>query len=440
MSRSNLYTNKLSGSGVVLVTGSGGREQALAWKIAQSKLCTKVLVAPGNAGSYFIDKVENIDVVADDFQALADIAIKYNVEYTLVGSEQPLVAGIVDYFGKQQLPIIGPTAYAAQLEGSKQFCKEFLAKYKIPTASYKAFDSLELAKQFVEDNEAPFVLKADGLAAGKGVEIAQTKEIAHRALAHMMRDKRLGDAGKKVLIESFLQGEEASFIVLLSNNKMVPMATSQDHKRIFDGDKGPNTGGMGAYSPAPIVTTATYKKVLQRIAFPTLEGLEKEEINYCGFLYIGLMIDENGDPSVIEFNCRFGDPEAQPLMMRMQSDLHQLLCQAVTGTMQSKTLEWKTDVALGVVMASEGYPLRYHRGYPIRGLQNVDEDCMIFHSGTKFSNQEVLTAGGRVLCVTLCGDSIRQVRDRVYRQVDKIKWNGCFYRKDIGSKALNNKK
>ena len=426
---------QLNSSAVVLIIGSGGREQALAYKLAESADCRKVLIAPGNGGSNFIDKVENVQADIDDFEQLTKIAVARNVEFTVVGSELPLVEGIVDFFQARQLPIIGPNQYAAQLEGSKDFCKQFLTKYKIPTASYQTFDDLKSALSYIDTRPAPYVIKADGLAAGKGVIIAEDSNTAKLQLSEIMTDKVFGNAGNKVVIESFLQGEEASFIVLISDGQVIPMITSQDHKNISEGDKGLNTGGMGAYAPASIVTTACYQKILNSIVTPTINGFKQENIDYCGFLYIGLMIANNGDPSVVEFNCRFGDPEAQPVLSMLASDFYQMLKSALLKDLANYKVNWYAGSAVGVVLASKGYPKAYPKGEVITGIDKVTGDTIVFHSGTKVADNKVLTNGGRVLCVTTKAKNLQSAIAITYEQIAKIHWQNIYFRKDIGFKG-----
>ena len=422
----------------VLIVGNGGREHALAYRASLSKLADIVYVAPGNPGTAGESKVKNVDIKATDIDALLDFAKKEQIDLTIVGPEAPLVLGIVDAFKNAGLKIFGPSKAAAKLEGSKSFTKDFLARHNIPTASYKTFSQSDKAIAYIKEQGAPIVIKADGLAAGKGVVVAMTEAEAIDAVVNMLEDNSLGDAGARVVIEEFMQGEEASFIVMSDSKNALAMATSQDHKRVGDGDTGPNTGGMGAYSPAPCVTDAVYKKVMDRIIKPTLKGMEDDGIPYFGFLYAGLMIDKNGDPRVVEFNCRFGDPETQPIMMRMQSDLVEL-CLKGCECDGLKDCEVKYDprFALGVVLAAKNYPATPQTGDVISGLENKALDCKIFQAGTKEVDGKIVSAGGRVLCVTALGSCVQEARNKAYDLVDKVSFDGMFYRKDIAHRALN---
>ncbi|MDE9447511.1 phosphoribosylamine--glycine ligase [Xenorhabdus bovienii] len=421
----------------ILIIGSGGREHALAWKAAQSPLADKVYVAPGNAGTALEANLENIDIAATDIAGLLAFAQSQNIGLTIVGPETPLVIGIVDAFQQAGLTIFGPTKAAAQLEGSKAFTKDFLARHQIPTAAYQNFTEIEPALAYLKKMGAPIVIKADGLAAGKGVVVAMTMEEAQNAVKDMLAGNAFGDAGHRIVIEEFLDGEEASFIVMVDGKNVVPMATSQDHKRVGDGDTGPNTGGMGAYSPAPVVTDEVHQRVMEKVIYPTVEGMAAEGHTYIGFLYAGLMIDKQGEPKVIEFNCRFGDPETQPIMMRLRSDLVELCLAGAQGQLSGKTSEWDTRPALGVVLAAGGYPANYVKGDVISGLnQETDTDEKVFHAGTAFKDKDVVTAGGRVLCVTALGDDIAEAQKKAYLRAEKIGWQGCFYRKDIGYRAI----
>ncbi|CDH03444.1 phosphoribosylamine--glycine ligase [Xenorhabdus bovienii] len=421
----------------ILIIGSGGREHALAWKAAQSPLADKVYVAPGNAGTALEANLENIDIAATDIAGLLAFAQNHNIGLTIVGPEAPLVIGIVDAFQQAGLTIFGPTKAAAQLEGSKAFTKDFLSRHQIPTATYQNFTEIEPALAYLKKMGAPIVIKADGLAAGKGVVVAMTMEEAQNAVKDMLAGNAFGDAGHRIVIEEFLDGEEASFIVMVDGKNVVPMATSQDHKRVGDGDTGPNTGGMGAYSPAPVVTDEVHRRVMEKIISPTVEGMAAEGHTYIGFLYAGLMIDKQGEPKVIEFNCRFGDPETQPIMMRLRSDLVELCLAGAQGQLSGKTSEWDTRPALGVVLAAGGYPANYAKGDVISGLnQEADTDEKVFHAGTAFKDKDVVTAGGRVLCVTALGDDIAEAQKKAYLGAEKIGWQGCFYRKDIGYRAI----
>ncbi|MDE9463006.1 phosphoribosylamine--glycine ligase [Xenorhabdus bovienii] len=421
----------------ILIIGSGGREHALAWKAAQSPLADKVYVAPGNAGTALEANLENIDIDATDIAGLLAFAQSQNIGLTIVGPETPLVIGIVDAFQQAGLTIFGPTKAAAQLEGSKAFTKDFLARHQIPTAAYQNFTEIEPALAYLKKMGAPIVIKADGLAAGKGVVVAMTMEEAQNAVKDMLAGNAFGDAGHRIVIEEFLDGEEASFIVMVDGKNVVPMATSQDHKRVGDGDTGPNTGGMGAYSPAPVVTDEVHQRVMEKVIYPTVEGMAAEGHTYIGFLYAGLMIDKQGEPKVIEFNCRFGDPETQPIMMRLRSDLVDLCLAGAQGQLSGKTSEWDTRPALGVVLAAGGYPANYAKGDVISGLnQETDTDEKVFHAGTAFKDKDVVTAGGRVLCVTALGDDIAEAQKKAYLRAEKVGWQGCFYRKDIGYRAI----
>lgn len=421
----------------VLIIGNGGREHALAWKAAQSPLVTKVFVAPGNAGTALEPNLENINIKANDISGLLNFAQQQQIDLTIVGPEVPLVLGVVDSFQKAGLKIFGPTKSAAQLEGSKAFTKDFLARHHIPTAEYQNFTEIDPALAYIRDKGAPIVIKADGLAAGKGVIVAMTLEEAEDAVRDMLAGNAFGDAGHRVVIEEFLEGEEASFIVMVDGKHVEPMATSQDHKRVGDGDTGLNTGGMGAYSPAPVVTDEVFTKVMEQIIYPTVNGMAQEGNVYVGFLYAGLMIDKQGNPKVIEFNCRFGDPETQPIMMRMQSDLIELCLAAINGKLNTVKSNWDRRPALGVVMAAGGYPGEYNTQDTIIGLPSESTpDCKVFHAGTSFEKGHVLTNGGRVLCITALGNTVSEAQQRAYQQVDKIHWHGCFYRHDIGYRAI----
>ena len=425
----------------VLVIGNGGREHALAWKAAQSPLVTKVFVAPGNAGTALEANLENINIKATDIAGLLNFAQEQQIDLTIVGPEAPLVIGIVDSFQKAGLKIFGPSKAAAQLEGSKAFTKDFLARHNIPTAEYQNFTEIEPAIAYIRQKGAPIVIKADGLAAGKGVIVAMTLKEAEDAVRDMLAGNAFGDAGHRVVIEEFLDGEEASFIVMVDGKHVEPMATSQDHKRVGDGDTGLNTGGMGAYSPAPVVTDEVFDKVMQQIIYPTVNGMAQEGNVYVGFLYAGLMIDKQGNPKVIEFNCRFGDPETQPIMMRMQSDLIELCLAATKGKLDTIKSKWDTRPALGVVLAAGGYPGDYNTKDVILGLPTViDKDYKIFHAGTCLENGQVCTNGGRVLCVTALGNSVSDAQKRAYEQIKNIHWHGCYYRHDIGYRAIEREK
>ena len=420
----------------VLIIGSGGREHALAWKCAQSDIVDEVLVAPGNAGTALEAGVRNVDVGADDIDGLAKLAKSESVELTIVGPEAPLVAGLVDRFDAEGLPCFGPTADAAQLEGSKDFTKQFLEKNGIPTAAYRSFTDASAARDYIREQGAPIVVKADGLAAGKGVVVAATVEDAIEASDGMLSAGEFGDAGACVVIEEFLEGEEASFIVMTDGETVVPLATSQDHKARDDGDTGPNTGGMGAYTPAPVLTAALEARVMDEVIRPTLDGMARDGIRYRGFLYAGLMIDSAGTPKVLEYNCRFGDPESQPIMARLKSDLAALCKATLDGTLGEQTVEWDPRPALGVVMAAGGYPASYGKGFPISGLESV-ASSKVFHAGTKLDGDTVVTSGGRVLCVVGLGETIAEARDTAYADVARIHWDGEFHRNDIGHRAIS---
>ena len=422
----------------VLVVGGGGREHALAWKVAQSQRVTEVLVAPGNAGTAREARVRNIKVAADDIDGLLGIAREEQVGLTLVGPEQPLVAGIVDRFTAAGLDCFGPTAEAAQLEGSKAFCKAFLERHGIPTATHRTFSEIDPALAWIRERGAPIVVKADGLAAGKGVVVAQSTDDAEQAVRDMLGARRFGDAGRRIVVEDFLDGEEASFMALVAGGRVLPMATSQDHKARDDGDRGPNTGGMGAYSPAPVVTPEVRRRIMQEVMQPTVDGLAADGIEYCGFLYAGLMIAADGTPRVLEFNCRLGDPETQPVMMRLDSDLVALCHAAVGGDISSLEIKWQRRAALGVVMAAGGYPADYARGAVIEGLDSAAmvEHTKVFHAGTAIRDGEIVTAGGRVLCVTALGDTVAEAQARAYEALGRIRWDNAFWRTDIGHRAI----
>ncbi|WP_373746521.1 phosphoribosylamine--glycine ligase [Neisseria dentiae] len=420
----------------LLVIGSGGREHALAWKLAQSPKVATVFVAPGNAGTATEPKLRNLALTAH--ADLIDFCRRENIAFTLVGPEAPLAAGIVDDFRAAGLKIFGPTRYAAQLESSKDFAKAFMAKHGIPTAQYQAFDNAEKAHEYLKRKGAPIVIKADGLAAGKGVIVAMTADEAHAAVDDMLLGNKMGNAGARVVIEDFLQGEEASFIVMVDGEHVLPMATSQDHKRLLDGDNGPNTGGMGAYSPAPVVTPAVYERAMNEIILPTVRGMKAEGHEFTGFLYAGLMIDAGGAPYTIEFNCRFGDPETQPIMSRLDSDLSDLVAAAIDGKLDTVSAEWNPQTAVGVVLAAENYPETPKKGDVINGLQEADRIGKVFHAGTAAGEAgEILTNGGRVLCVVGLGDGVAAAKARAYQALEKIRFNGMQYRTDIADKAVN---
>ncbi|MDR7345709.1 phosphoribosylamine--glycine ligase [Pantoea alhagi] len=424
----------------ILIIGNGGREHALAWKAAQSPLAERVFVAPGNAGTALEPALQNVDIAATDIPALLAFAQSEKIDLTIVGPEAPLVKGVVDTFRKAGLKIFGPTKAAAQLEGSKAFTKDFLARHQIPTAEYHNFTDVELALQYVRAKGAPIVIKADGLAAGKGVIVAMTQEEAEAAVRDMLAGNAFGDAGHRIVVEEFLDGEEASFIVMVDGEHVLPMATSQDHKRVGDGDTGPNTGGMGAYSPAPVVTAEIHQRVMDEVIWPTVRGMAAEGNVYTGFLYAGLMIGQDGQPKVIEFNCRFGDPETQPIMLRLQSDLVDLCLAACEGKLDEKTSQWDERPALGVVLAAGGYPGDYRTGDVIHGLPLEDvADGKIFHAGTRLEDDLVMTNGGRVLCVTALGADIAAAQRRAYELATPVSWDGSFCRRDIGYRAIRRK-
>ncbi len=422
----------------VLVIGSGGREHALAWKLAQSPKVTRVLVAPGNPGTAREPKLQNVAATRND--DLVALARAEQVAFTVVGPEAPLAAGVVDAFRAAGLPIFGPTKNAAQLESSKDFAKRFLVRHHIPTAKYQTFADAAQAHAYIDAEGAPIVIKADGLAAGKGVVVAMTLEEAHAAIDMMLLDNKMGDAGARVVIEEFMQGEEASFIVMADGKHALALATSQDHKRLQDGDVGPNTGGMGAYSPAPVVTPDVHARVMREIIQPTLAGMAADGLPYTGFLYAGLMIDDAGRPRVVEFNCRMGDPETQPIMMRLKTDLADLVDAAIAGKLDQIEAEWDRRIALGVVLAAAGYPDSPRKGDRIEGLpQAADDDTHVFHAGTAEQDGAVVTAGGRVLCVTALGDNVRAAQKRAYELAEAIRFDGRQFRRDIGHRAVNRK-
>ncbi|GKW26637.1 phosphoribosylamine--glycine ligase [Pectobacterium carotovorum subsp. carotovorum] len=421
----------------ILVIGNGGREHALAWKAAQSPLAKQVYVAPGNAGTALEPALTNVDIAATDIPALVAFAQANHIDLTIVGPETPLVIGVVDAFQHAGLKIFGPTQGAAQLEGSKAFTKDFLARHNIPSAEYQNFTEVEPALAYVRSKGAPIVIKADGLAAGKGVIVAMTLQEAENAIQDMLAGNAFGDAGHRIVVEEFLDGEEASFIVMVDGKNVLPMATSQDHKRVGDKDTGPNTGGMGAYSPAPVVTDEIHQRVMDQVIWPTVNGMAAEGNTYVGFLYAGLMISADGQPKVIEFNCRFGDPETQPIMLRLRSDLVELCLAACDGTLDQKDSVWDERPSLGVVLAAGGYPADYNTGDVISGLPQQDaEDGKVFHAGTKLNGIDVVTNGGRVLCVTALGNTVAEAQQRAYEIAAGIQWQGAFCRKDIGYRAI----
>jgi phosphoribosylamine--glycine ligase len=422
----------------ILIIGSGGREHALAWKAAQSPLADKIYVAPGNAGTALEAAMENIDIKVTDIAALIDFAKSRDIGLTIVGPEVPLVAGIVDAFLEQGLKCFGPTQDAAQLEGSKAFSKDFLARHNIPTAAYGNFIDVDDALAYLHQVGTPIVIKADGLAAGKGVIIAEDMQGAETAVRDMLSGNSFGDAGHRVVIEEFLRGEEASFIVMADGKNILPMASSQDHKAAYDGDTGPNTGGMGAYSPAPVVTEEMHQRIMHDVIIPTIEGMAADGLPYTGFLYAGVMIDDAGVPKVLEYNCRFGDPETQPIMLRMKSDLVAHCLAAIDGALDQQQTEWDSRAAVGIVLAAGGYPGSYHSGDVIHGLPEHDvEGEKIFHAGTSEQNGNVVTSGGRVLCATALGESVTEAQKRAYELASRISWDNCYFRTDIGHRAIS---
>ncbi len=418
----------------LLVIGSGGREHALAWKLAQSARVQKVFVAPGNGGTASENGLENVAIT--EVGALVEFARKEKIYLTVVGPEAALAAGVVDAFRDAGLRIFGPTRAAAQLESSKDFAKGFMTRHGIPTAVSRTFERADDAKAFVTERGAPIVVKADGLAAGKGVVVATGVAEAHAAIERMLTQKSLGAAGTKLVIEEFLEGEEASFIVMSDGAHVLPLATSQDHKRLRDGDQGPNTGGMGAYSPAPVVTPKIHARVMREIIMPTIQGMSADGMPYVGFLYAGLMIDKSGNPKTLEYNCRLGDPETQPIILRLKSDLLELVEHALEGKLHQVEPQWDRRAALGVVVAAAGYPEEPRKGDPIGGLPKAAEDCRVFHAGTRLEGKKLVTSGGRVLCVTALGDSVKMARARAYEAFDTLRFDGMQYRKDIGHRAL----
>ena len=420
----------------VLIVGSGGREHALAWKAKHSQLVTEIYVAPGNGGTSNEEGVTNVEIVANDIDRLVSFAKENQIDLTIVGPEVPLVKGITDKFESLGLNCFGPSRKAAQLEGSKEFMKDFLTRHGIPTAEYESFSDLELAIKHLQRSKVPLVIKADGLAAGKGVTVAQSYAEAEKAIRACLEKNSFGDAGNKVVIEEFLEGEEASFIVLTDGKTVLPFASSQDHKTRDNQDKGPNTGGMGAYSPTPVVTSEVHERIMDQVITPTIEALAKEGIKYCGFLYAGLMVDKEHRIKVLEFNCRFGDPETQPILMRLESDLIELCYQASKGKLKKIELQWNPKVALGVVMAAGGYPYNYEKGHPIVGLPPETKNLKVFHAGTQAQNSLIKTNGGRVLCVTALGKNTEEAQLNAYNCVKQINWKDCFYRTDIGYRAI----
>ena len=419
----------------ILIIGSGGREHALAWKSAQDESVSKVFVCPGNAGTALENKTTNISIDLNNFEAIENFCITENIELVIIGPEQPLVNGLTDYLHGKNIKTFGPSQAAAQLEGSKTFSKDFFIKYGIPTAAYASFDNYDAAIEYIDNIDYPTVVKADGLAAGKGVIICQNKQEAIKALESIFKDQAFGNAGNRVVIEDFLDGEEASFIAVVSKDKMIPLATSQDHKAVGEGDIGLNTGGMGAYSPAPIVDERMHQKIIDEVMQPTMEGLIAEGSPYLGFLYAGIMIS-NGELKVLEFNCRFGDPETQPILLRLKSSLVDLCLKAIENTLDSYQIEWTDKHACGVVIASEGYPESYESNHEVSIKTIEDQDIKLFHAGTKLDDNKVLTSGGRVFCATALGEDLKAAQRNAYNLVDAVSFNGAFCRRDIGYKGI----
>ena len=419
----------------ILIIGSGGREHALAWKCAQDNSVKHVFVCPGNAGTYLENKVSNVEIDSNDFDAIENFCVKENIELVIIGPEQPLVMGLTDFLQSKNIKTFGPSKEAAQLEGSKTFSKDFFVKYNIPTAGYKSFNNYEESINHLDLISYPTVVKADGLAAGKGVIICENKDEAIDALNSIFKDKAFGSAGNKVVIEDFLDGEEASFIAVVSKDKIIPLVTSQDHKAVGDGDVGLNTGGMGAYSPAPIVTDAIHKKILNEVMYPTMQGLIDEGTPYLGFLYAGLMIKDD-DIKVLEFNCRFGDPETQPILLRLNSSLVDLCLSAINDELDTYSIKWTDKHSCGVVIASEGYPEGYESNKEVSFKSSEEENTKLFHAGTIFDNDKVLTSGGRVFCATALGNNLKEAQQNAYNLVSKVNFEGAFFRKDIGNKGI----
>ena len=419
----------------ILIIGSGGREHALAWKSAQDKSVSNVFVCPGNAGTALENKVTNISLDTNDFRSIESFCIEEKIELVIIGPEQPLVMGMADFLQSKGIKTFGPSQAAAQLEGSKTYSKDFFIKYGIPTAQYASFSDYDSSKSYLEQIEYPTVIKADGLAAGKGVIICNDKEEALKALESIFKDQAFGDAGSRVVIEEFLEGEEASFIAVVSKDKIIPLATSQDHKAVGEGDVGLNTGGMGAYSPAPIVDERLHKKIITEVMIPTMEGLISEGSPYLGFLYAGLMI-KDGELKVLEFNCRFGDPETQPILIRLQSSLVELCLAAINEDMDSYSISWTKKHACGVVIASEGYPESYESNKQVTLPVKSDQDMKLFHAGTKLIDDNVVTSGGRVFCATALGDDLKSAQSKAYNLVDSVSFDGAFHRRDIGFKGI----
>ena len=421
----------------VLVVGGGGREHALAWKLIQSPTCEQVYVAPGNPGSAAEPNVDNVDIAVEDIPRLVTFAKNNDIGLTIIGPEVPLVMGIVDAFAKEGLRCFGPSKEAAQLEASKSFTKNFLARHSIPTADYQVFSDVAPAIAYIKDQGTPIVVKADGLAAGKGVIVAMTEQEAIIAVEDMLSGNAFGEAGHSVVIEEFMTGEEASFIVMVDGENILTLATSQDHKARDNGDKGPNTGGMGAYSPAPVVTAEVHARIMAEVIEPTVKGMAADGRPYTGFLYAGLMIDSDGSPRVVEYNCRFGDPETQPILMRLQSDLIPLCEAALDGRLNTVDAQWDNRAAVGVVLAAGGYPEAYRKGDVITGFDGIDSnDCKIFHAGTALQDNQVVTAGGRVLCATSLGSTVSEAQSRAYKMIASVNWENMYYRTDIGYRAI----
>ena len=419
----------------VLIIGSGGREHALAWKCAQDNIVSHVFVSPGNAGTYLEEKVSNVEIDINNFNAIEDFCVNESIKLVIIGPEQPLVEGLTNYLHSKNINTFGPSKEAAQLEGSKTFSKDFFVKYNIPTAEYESFDDFDSALKYLDQINYPTVIKADGLAAGKGVIICSNIKEAEEALVSIFKDNAFGAAGSRVVIEEFLEGEEASFIAVVSKDKIIPLATSQDHKAIGDGDVGLNTGGMGAYSPAPIVTNELHKKILDEVMYPTMEGLIKEGSPYLGFLYAGLMI-KNNKIKVLEFNCRFGDPETQPILLRLQSSLVELCKAAINDELDSYSIEWTDKHSCGVVIASQGYPENYESNKEVNIKDHDDKGNKLFHAGTKYEDNKILTGGGRVFCATALGKDLKEAQQNAYNLVEKVEFDGSYFRKDIGFKGI----
>jgi phosphoribosylamine--glycine ligase len=419
----------------ILIIGSGGREHAIAWKCAQDDFVKHIYVCPGNAGTYLEDKVSNIDIDTKKFNLIEEFCLKEQIDLVIIGPEQPLVDGLTDYLQNKGIKTFGPSKSAAQLEGSKTFSKDFFVKYDIPTAEYKSFEDFDSSVNYLDEISYPTVVKADGLAAGKGVIICENKESAIEALNSIFKDKAFGKAGNRVVIEEFLEGEEASFIAVVSKDKIIPLVTSQDHKAVGDGDFGLNTGGMGAYSPAPIVTEEMQKKILEKVMYPTMKGLINEGFPYLGFLYAGLMI-KDGDLKVLEFNCRFGDPETQPILIRLKSSLVELCLAAIDDKLNSYSINWSKKHACGVVIASKGYPESYDVDKEVRIKLNEENDLKLFHAGTKYVDDKIITSGGRVFCATALGNDLKEAQEKAYNLVNSVDFEGSFFRKDIGFKGI----